>query len=271
MSGKSGRLYWMNEDLLRSAPQCRTSPPEGYVWKSPPLNVVFQFCSRDYGQALRVLGWSAKLHHQKNEIHLVTDEGFTCTTAIDLAAKSWASVVVHRIKPCGLKWPASNNHAFAETCRIMAEFGKPWLLWETDMIPARPDWLQKLESEYSKARRPFMGAWVDFFDLMNGGAIYPPDVISWAPSFFNGQPEKQMAFDCVIAPEIIWFVHPASHLMPNIFYARPNGRPAGMIPNVPNWTQRMFDWVHTHDTCLIHRDKKGQTIDFLRRKFGIPE
>lgn len=259
----------MNQDLFRRSPVCRTSPPQNYQWSAPPLKVAFQFCGRDYAQALRVLEWSSKLQKQTNEIHLITDEGFVCTSAIDIATKSWGKCIVHRIKPCGLKWPACNNHVFAKTCEIMKDLGSPWLLWETDMIPARPDWLQRLEEEYSTAKRPFMGAWVDYFDLLNGGAIYPPDVVSWSPTFFGQSPEKQFAFDCVIAPDIIWFTHPANHLMPNIFYMRPNGRPAGIIATLPSWSKQMFDWVHTHETCLIHRDKKGQTIEFLRAKLGI--
>jgi hypothetical protein len=139
------------------------------------------------------------------------------------------------------------------------------------MIPAQPNWLQKLENEYSKVKRPFMGAWVDCFDLINGGAIYPPDVVSWSPSFFNQSPTDQQAFDCVIAPDIIWFSHAVNHMMPNIFYTRNNGRPAGLMPNLPVWNRAMFDWVHTHSTCLIHRDKKGETIGFLREKFAIRE
>ena len=261
----------MTEDMLRRAPKCRTSPPEGYAWTPPPLNVAFQFCARDYAQALRVLEWSAELGHQKNTIHLVTDEGFACNTAIQIANDSWGECYLHRIKPCNLGWPASNNHAFAETCKIMKDHGRPWLLWETDMIPSHPDWLRKLEDEYSKAGRPFMGAWVDCFDLINGGAIYPPDVALWSPSFFDQLPTNQPAFDCVIAPDIIWFSHAANHMMPNIFYSRNNGRPAGLMPNLPVWTQAMFDWVHTHDTCIIHRDKQGKTIDFLRAKFAIRE
>lgn len=259
----------MTQDLIRRAPKCRTSPPEGYAWTPPPFNVAFQFCSRDYSLALRVLEWSSQLKHQPNEIHLITDEGFICTSAIDIATRSWAKCVVHRIKPCDLKWPASNNYVFAKTCGIMKGYGKPWLLWETDMIPAQVDWLQRLENEYTKAKRPFMGAWVDYFDLINGGAVYPPDVEAWSPTFFGQPPEKQLAFDCVIAPDIVWFAHPANHLMPNIFYMRPNGRPAGLTPTLPSWSQQMFDWVHTHDTCLIHRDKKGKTIEFLKVKLGI--
>jgi len=261
----------MTEDMIRRAPKCRTSPPNGYAWTPPPLNVAFQFCARDYAQALRVLEWSAQLRHQENTIHLITDEGFACNTAIKIANDSWGECFLHRVKPCDMKWPASNNHVFAETCKIMKAHGKPWLLWETDMIPAHPDWLQRLESEYSKAKRPFMGAWVECFDLINGGAIYPPDVISWSPSFFNLPPTSQPAFDCVIAPDIIWFSHAVNHMMPNIFYSRSNGRPSGLTPNPPKWTQAAFDWVHTHDTCIIHRDKRGETIDFLRKKFAICE
>jgi hypothetical protein len=259
----------VDPDLFRRAPRCRTTPPDGYVWTPPPLNLAFLFCSRDYGQAIKVLNWAKDLGKQPNEIHLIVDEGMDCSEAVELSIKSFGKSVVHYIPKCNMPWPACNNHAFAETCKIMRGLGKPWLLWETDMIPAQPDWVARLEAEYQKAKRPFMGAWVDCFDHINGGAIYPHDVISWCPKFFSLPATSQMAFDCAIAPEIIWFSHAVNHMMPNIFYSRNNGRPAGLIPNPTLWNPRVFDWVHTHDTCIIHRDKRGDCIDFLRNKFGI--
>jgi hypothetical protein len=275
----------MNIDMFNFCPSCRTFPPKEYKWNPPPFNVAFQFCEYDYEQALRVLSWSALLKKQSNTIHLITDDNFSCDKAIEIAEKSWGKCYVHKIIPLlsrktnllskinsksrNSKWPASNNHVFAETCKIMREFSSPWLLWETDMIPSQINWLQRLEDEYLKAKRPFMGSWMDCYDIINGGAVYPADVISWSPDFFSNSPEKQIAYDCVIAPDIIWFSHPINHLMPNIFNSRPNGRPGGLIPNVTNWSREMFNWIHNHNTCLIHRDKKGQIIPFLMKKLNI--
>lgn len=256
-------------DLLRRAPSCRTEPPAGYIWTPPPFAVVFQFCDRDKEQAVRVLNWQTELcPKQPNELHLLTDEGVECDDLVRIAQASWQKVHLHRIQPVKGKWPQGNNHAFAETCRIMGQFVKPWLLWETDAIPAKPDWLQVLEAEYAKAKRPFMGAWVEHYDILNGGAIYPPDVLPWILNFMRRPAVDQMAYDCAVAPELIWYVHPASHLMPNIFYSRSNGRPGGIgiKPNPPEWTKRMFEWVCTHDVCLLHRDKAGACIEFLREK-----
>jgi hypothetical protein len=108
---------------------------------------------------------------------------------------------------------------------------------------------------------------MEHFDLINGGStIYPADTVSWLPNFFKKSALDQMAYDVVAAPELVWFTHPSNHLTPNIFYSRSNGRPGGIQPKVPVWTQRMFDWVCTHDCCLLHRDKEGACIDFLRKK-----
>ena len=257
-------------DLLRRAPQCRKEPPPGYVWTPPPINVVFTFCERDKEQATRVLNWQAELApHQPNDLHLLTDEGVECSELVRIAQSSWQKVHLHRIAPCPLKWPACNNHTFVEVCKIVAQFKKPWLLWETDMIPTKSDWLQCLEAEYVTAKRPFMGAWVDEYDILNGGALYPANVLEWIPNFLKKPAVDQIAYDCAIAPEIINFVHPANHLMPNIFYQRANGRPGGMSPNVPKWTRPMFNWVVGHDCCLLHRDKSGDCIPFLREKLGL--
>lgn len=256
-------------DLLRRAPQCRKEPPPGYVWTPPPINVVFTFCERDKEQATRVLNWQAELApHQPNDLHLLTDEGVECSELVRIAQSSWQKVHLHRIAPVTGKWPQGPNHAFVETCKIMAQFKKPWLLWEADAIPARRDWLQRLEQEYAEAKRPFAGPWMDHFDLVNGGGtIYPPDVLSWIPNFLKKPAVDQLAYDVVIAPEIVAFTHPMNHLSANYFYFRTNGRPGGMAENMPKWTKFAFDWAHTKDLCLLHRDKSGATIEFLREKF----
>lgn len=255
------------KNLMTDSPVCAVSPPKNYKWKPSPFHVVFQFCGKDYGQAIKVLEWSRDLAKQpNNELHLVTDEGFMCDTLLDIVRSSWGKIVLHRIKPCSAAWPACNNHVFAQTCRIMKKLGRPWLLWETDMIPAKPDWLQALEKEYDQAQKPFMGSWVEAYDILNGGAIYPPDVIAWCGQFFEGSAIAQPAFDCAIAPSIIWFTHPANHMIANVFFTKANGRPSIATPNLPSWDKRLFDWVMTHNMCLIHRDKKGETIKFLRER-----
>lgn len=257
-------------DLLRRAPQCRTEPPAGYVWTPPPFNIVLPFCEKDRDQAVKVLSWQAELcAQQPNTLHLLTDEGVECADIVRIAQQSWQKVYLHRIQPIRGKWPAGNNHAFVEICKLMVQFGRPWLLLETDIVATCQDWLQRLEQEYAEAKRPFMGPWFEAYDLMNGGgSVYPPDTLAWIPNFLRKPAAEQPAFDVVISPEIIWFSHANNHLSQNIFFSRNNGRPGGVIGTTsPKWTKRMFEWVYNHHLCLLHRDKSGATIEFLREKF----
>ena len=260
-----------SQNLINRAPACRTEPPSGYQWTKPPFRVVLPFCERDCHLATRVLDWCRELDgKQSRELILATDK--TLPTPLEQMVKraaypAFEEVSVLHISPSGAKWPGCNNHVWVSICHHMAKLEpRPWLLLETDMVPCKPGWLQTLEEEYSKARQPFMGAWVEYYDIMNGGGIYPPNVAEWCPDYFRQDPVKALAFDCAIAPEMVWFFHNATHLMPHIWFSRNNGRPGGLTPKVTEWTPAMADWVINHNGVLAHRCKSGRLIEILREK-----
>jgi hypothetical protein len=206
-----------------------------------------------------------------NELILFTDEGalpLNHANLLALARKVFPNTTDQFIPKTSAKWPGSNNWVFAFIARHMARMAepRPWLLLETDVVPVVPDWLPRLEEEYTKAAQPFMGAWVEYYDIMNGAAVYPPDVLSWSPDFFASDVTKAIAYDCFIAPDIMWFVHNATHMMPHIWFSRANSRPGGLVPKIPDWTPRMAAWVLTHNAVLAHRCKDGKLIEYLRSR-----
>lgn len=260
-----------DSDLIRRAPECRTEPPRDYRWKAPPFRFALAFCDRDADRCLDLLKWLAELGPVKRELVLFYDKGtseevlapivreanyvFSCVTQVVLA-KSHSG------------WPACNNFVWYHICNHMAgdKRRSPWMLLETDLAPCRADWVSSLEDEYKRARKPFMGAWVEYYDIMNGAGVYPADVTAWCPEFFKGNPLLARAYDCAIAPQIMWFMHNATHLMPHIWYTRANGRPGGLVPQTPVWNDRMLEWVCDHNAVLVHRCKDNKLIDFLRAR-----
>jgi hypothetical protein len=257
----------VKESLLTRAPVCRTEPPEGYSWTPPPFHFVLAFCNRDEGMAVTLLDWIADLGPVDRELTLFVDKGTNTDLVMRSAVRAFREVHVQQIPKSGAPWPGCNNFVWYHTCRIMAAQNNPWLLLETDMAPCAQDWVQRLENEYTRARKPFLGAWVEPYDIMNGGGVYPPDVHPWCPEFFKKNPLTARAYDCEIAPEIVWFTHNASHLMPNVWFTRGNGRPGGQEPRIPVWDKRLMEWVCNHNAVLVHRCKDATLIKLLRERF----
>ena len=266
----------LSPNLLSRAPECRLQPPNGYAWTPPPFRLALAYHSGDSDQCLRLLDWIADLSPcLDRELVIFVDEGSDAAVhagIVEAASRAFAYVTEYWIPRSGAKWPGSNNWVFAKMVGYMAGCSplRPWLLLETDLAPATPRWLERLEEEYTRARRPFMGSYVCYYDILNGAAVYPPQVGVWAPAFFNSDVTRSLAYDCAIAPNIIEFSHDASHLMRHVWFSRQNGRPHGAFPRVPEWTQRMVDWVVDHNTCLVHRCKDPKLIQLLRAKLRIP-
>ncbi len=256
-------------DLIRRAPECRTEPPAGYEWKAPPFRFALAFCERDADRCLDLLIWMMELGPVDRELVLFYDKG-TPDSVLDPILREakfvFSCVTPVKLAKSGAGWPGSNNFVWYHICNQMRKGDSPWLLLETDLAPCRTDWVSTLEAEYRRARKPFMGAWVEYYDIMNGAGVYPADVTAWVPEFFKGNPLMARAYDCAIAPQIMWFTHNATHLMPHIWYTRSNGRPGGLIPQVPVWTERMCEWICDHNAVLVHRCKDATLINYLREK-----
>ena len=258
-----------DSDLLRRAPECRTEEPKGYEWKAPPFRFALAFCDRDADRCLDLLKWLAELGPVKRELVLFYDKGTSVEVLKPILEAAWnafESVGETVLAKSHMGWPACNNFVWYHICKYMRRGDSPWMLLETDLAPCRADWVSTLEDEYKRARKPFMGAWVEYYDIMNGAGVYPADVTAWCPEFFKGNPLLARAYDCAIAPQIMWFMHNATHLMPHIWYTRANGRPGGLVPQTPVWNERMLEWVCDHNAVLVHRCKDNKLIDFLRAR-----
>ena len=260
-------------NLLTRAPACRTEPPEGFEWVPAPFRVVLPYYHKDQERALNLLTWIQELDPKlpQYELVVVTDSNTAApvhSQVMSLGQSVFGAVHEVFVQPSKVPWPGCNNWVFAQAAKHLATMQppRPWLWLETDMVPTRPGWLDVLSNEYNTARKPFMGPWVEYYDIFNGAAIYPSNVIEWSPKFFAQDVTKALPFDCAIAPDIVWFGHNASHLMPHIWCNRSNGRPGGFMSDPPTWTPRVIDWVINHNAVLAHRCKTGALIQALRER-----
>lgn len=256
----------MNHDLIKRSPEVRKAPPEGFRQAEGPFRVAIPFHSGDAPNCLRMLKWVASLGGYRRDTVLIYEKDVDSRLVAEIeewSKRAFGPLQTHiQIGKLGVPWPGGPNYTFAELCKHMwnRKPERPWLLLEPDMLPLQRPWLKTLEEEYLEARRPFMGAWVEHYDLMNGGGVYPPDVLSWCPEFFATDPLLQPAYDCVIAPQIVPFMHRVNHLMPHIWTSRDNGRPGGLGSTIPKWTEEMVRWVCDKNAVLLHRAKDNEPL-----------
>lgn len=76
-------------------------------------------------------------------------------------------------------WPIACNHLWYRTAEHMAKQDCPWLYLEADAVVLSPDYLRKIELEYARLGKPFMGDVVRINDAgtehLTGVSVYPPD------------------------------------------------------------------------------------------------
>lgn len=238
-----------------------------------PLIVVYPFCLSDIGLAIKNLEWMARLCGKQDRKIILSYETGTPAQAVATAArKAFADVEINCYKELigSRKWPRGNNHAWQQTVRYYERKGyrNPWIWMETDATPVCADWLERLEGEYRKARKPFMGPIVDEWGHMNGQAIYPPNVTNYTLRAFSVQDYTPWwAWDLVAVDEIEDYTHNAGHMMRHVWTLTEQGRASireGDAPSFPDWTAlgRILD----HNTCIFHRCKDGTIIDRLEER-----
>lgn len=113
--------------------------------------------------------------------------------------------------PPNPQWPNGPNHIWQQTAtEIYIRYREPWFWWEPDAVPLKAGWLSELETEYSRAGKPFMGHIVEGMGHMNGVGIYPHNVVYYCPDALLA---TNAAWDVVMRAKTISFTHPANHLI----------------------------------------------------------
>lgn len=150
---------------------------------------VIAFFSGDKHLAINLAEWLATLGGvSTHDCLLVVDRSTDSGGVLQPLQQAFRSVTETSSEPAGEQgaWGKGTTNATAanEMWLTAGDYvfhmvKKPWFWLEVDCVPMRPSWLDEIESEYARCRKPFMGAFVNIpphEPHMSGVAVYPPDV-----------------------------------------------------------------------------------------------
>lgn len=162
-------------------------------------------------------------------------------------------------------WPFQQNNAFMNVAHVMARQREPWLWMETDATPVKRQWVQALEAEYIKGKKPFGGHWNHQTSVFNGVAIYPPNISRYAPKMLlaalissrnpDGRP-YQPPWDAHGSKEVFGHLHIMNSVMQHIWDVN------STCPTFPD-SDSVVKLVRP-EVFIFHRCKDGTLIDRLK-------
>jgi hypothetical protein len=167
-------------------------------------------------------------------------------------------------RPIHETWPDACNVTFSSTAQhIQAELHRPWLWFEADCVPVKPNWLPSLWLEYQNCGQPVMGPVIPEAGHMNGTAIYPANFANLSP---RAMCASDVSWDTSMTPDLVGRTHDCSRIfchrwgMVNGTLHPSQGPPAHFS------TPGSVDLWIPPDAVLFHRCKDGSLIDQLRAK-----
>lgn len=229
--------------------------------------VVLPFFDGDAKQMLRNVEWQAELGKTQWECLLAYEQKTNpnMVQAIIKAAKGAYEIVDILPYPNAprAKWPDGPNWAFQNTARKMQQEGKPWLWMESDMVPLTPDWLDKLQDEYTSCKKAFMGSVVPHFGHLNGTSVYPHDLPVRCPKVMQA---TNTAFDTIAKDQMLLDHHNAIHLMAHV-WGLSGGQPHPYtgVPITFRTDKQLDEWI-PEGAVTFHRSKDDSLINMLRKR-----
>lgn len=233
--------------------------------------VALFFCHKDRQQALNLLRWITELGGvQRHELLLAYNMTVAnAGTQVELLAearKTFSNVIdLPPYDEDERGWPFSANHAWQMVARQIENphpkalpSSQPWLWLEPDAVPLSPDWLDKIEAEYKRAGKPFMGMEVKESGSphLSGVSVYPPS-ISGATTRLHTLDSQ--AFDIYFAPDFLPFAH-FTNLIQHVYWATRNPEREAQFRTPEDFAQ-----LHP-EAVLFHRCKSGELVDYLRAR-----
>ena len=226
--------------------------------------VAIGFCGKDARLCLDMLLWMAELDGKTRHTALLvaakpTSEQYVCSMREASSAVFRSVTVVRQANEDERGWPMSCNALFRVAHAAVGSIGSPYFLWlEPDCVPLRAGWMDAIESEYTRAKKPFMGAIGPMpYRHLTGVAVYPRDL-----ERYNGA----MLTDSLTTP---WDVVRPHHVLPNSHITDLIQHEWG-LPGEP-WT---FPTPVSVDrirpgAMLFHRCKDGSLIKRLQEKADV--
>lgn len=236
------------------------------------IRVVLPACKKDIDLMLHNLRWQRDLDVRKDYDCVLSLDGALSereVSELEMAAWdtfSWVETFIYPTAP-NPSWPQAPNWAFQHTARYMKQGGRSWFWMEPDCIALQPEWLDELNYEYQKCRRPMMGVHVRGMGHCNGTAIYPANFCDISKRAMQC---VDVAWDGEMKKETIHLTHDAPHLMCHVWgIKRGKAMPFGGDAAIFRTWQDVERWVDLN-AVVFHRAKDTTLIDQLRLKLNNP-
>lgn len=180
--------------------------------------VVLPCCAKDEHLALLNLELARRMDRPvRNTCVIPIEYGFDAKTVTESARNFFMDVQTftfpaYRGNP---EWPRPQNWCWQQTVRYLQNQQQAWFWWEPDCVPLKPGWISTLEAEYVKAKRPFMGHWIEGRSdwpngYMVGIGVYPHNLADYNhTSLFV----TNIAWDMNLGPSIASQCHRINHLI----------------------------------------------------------
>lgn len=229
--------------------------------KNDNFVVAFPFFSLDAPLALKNIRWMRELRQPRTHEMRIFYESTTDMRIVNEIATE-ACQVFSACKHTPYRPLNGPNAVWKFVALEMQRVKRNWLWMEPDAVPLKQDWLMRLQTAYSNAKKPFFGPIVPDMHHMNGTAIYPWDTPARCPQTFASG--EIYGFDVLMSGEVLNQIHDASNLFHHTWVEkygqlRPHGD--GEYPTFP--TAESAKRVQK-GAVLFHRNKDGTLIDRLR-------
>jgi FkbM family methyltransferase len=220
---------------------------------------VYPFCTRDEDQAFKNARWFNELggcqghevvccYDPRCDAQLVEKIGLELLKAFTKVYRLPAQAEIDG-------WPQGANYLFRYAATwLQAKPQYDHYLWlEPDAIPITPGWMDALEAEYKRGKKPFMGERVDL------GTARPDVPVHMSGIGIYQNPIYLLAGECYRANDVAWDIAAKDQIIPHAHFT-------SMIQHY--WKHGTF----THamevrpETVIFHSSKDGSLIDVLRKK-----
>jgi hypothetical protein len=226
--------------------------------------VALSVCQKDQALATKLLEWIVELSPQHpNILLLATPPGLNCSGLVTTAKRAFATVD-HFEDATYIEsdWAGKHDATGANMSfqcianQIYYRYKEPWLWIEPDSTPLHPEWIKKIEAEYTAGKKLFMGDMVNFPPAglhMSGIGVYPHELLRYAPTAMRA---GVAPWDMVGSAEILQNFHETQLIQHEWLWD-------GQSPTFKS--QEDLKKIHP-ETVIFHRCKDGSIIDRLREK-----
>lgn len=228
------------------------------------FTVVLPFFRSDAPLALKVLQWIKRIGTPPTHPILLSFETGTPPSLVGSVVRSAVnafSKVYQTHYPKPPRGTIAATWAFLHAARTMQQMGHPWLWFEPDTVPLKPNWLEVLQEEYDLCGQPFCGPIVPHRGHMNGTGIYPANTPELIPHTMNS---PNRVWDWEMKSEMIDLCHDCSRVFFHCW-----GEIGGILNpiegNPADFRNPEFVKQIPASAVIMHRAKEGTLIDALSR------